>query len=217
MLGVSSEASYEELKRAYTAKAFKLHPDRHAGASADRRAASEWRMRELNASWAVLRDARRRKAYDDELARQRRAEQAHRAEPVWTPRAASVADDLPDLEPDDVLVSATQHTVLRFAPVAVLAVVLLTILIFSAYAASDGQADRPLLTTERAPVGSCVEVGPMPRDPDEAATARPELVEVDCGRVGASRVVAKVSMNQVCPSGTTAYPVVEENLAVCLQ
>jgi hypothetical protein len=128
----------------------------------------------------------------------------------------SPTDDLPDLEPDEVAVGPVQHTVLRFAPVVVLAVVLLFILIVSAYASSD-RDDPPLVTTERAPVGSCVEVAPLPTDPDEAASARPELIEVDCNRPGVSRVVAKVSINRPCPTGTTAFPVAEENLSVCLQ
>jgi hypothetical protein len=175
----------------------------------------------------VLRDTARRKAYDDELSRQRppgpnRAWSppmpgAGTATSSGSPRSAkSSTEDLPDLEPDEVPVGPVQHTVLRFAPVVVLAVVLLVILIVSAYASSDRE-DPPLLTTERAPVGSCVEVAPLPSDPDEAASARPELVEVDCRRPGVSRVVAKVSINRPCPTGSTAFPVAEENLSVCLQ
>lgn len=170
-------------------------------------------MRELNASWAVLRDTAKRKAYDQELAARAGAERPAAGAGHTAEVAADPADDLPPLEPD-LPVSATTHTVLRFAPVAVLALVLLVILIVSAYASSD--TDRPLETTERAPVGSCVVLGPMPDDPDEAATARPELIEVDCARSGASRVVAKVSINRPCPAGTSAYPVSAEALSVCL-
>lgn len=219
MLGVAPDASYEELKKAYAAKAFRLHPDRHPDASTEERAAREWRMRELNAAWAVLRDTARRAAYDEELARQRRAaEQVRTRPPSWAPadpgRPAGGAGDLPDLEADVVQVRG-ERTVLRFAPVAVLAVVLLAILIVSAYASSGGEADRGLITTERAPVGSCVQLSPRPSDPDEAATARSELIEVDCRRPGARLVVAKVAMNQVCPAGSTAHPAGE--VVVCLR
>jgi hypothetical protein len=215
VLGVSPEATYEELKKAYASKAFRLHPDRNAELDAERLEAMEWRMRELNASWAVLRDTARRQAYDAELARTTRPAPAPGSSSAMSTASVPLTDDLPDLEPE-VAMSATQHNILRFAPVGVLAVVLLVILIVSAYASSDGSGDRPLVTTERAPVGSCVELGPLPADPDEAATARPELIEVDCGRVGASRVVAKVPFNRPCPAGTTPYPVPEESLSICL-
>lgn len=210
MLGVSPEATYEELKKAYASKAFRLHPDLQGGRDPDQVEAAEWRMRELNASWSVLRDTAQRQAYDVELARQRRPT------PTAASWSATPADDLPGVEPDDVPVSATEHVLLRFAPVVVLAVVLLGLLIVTAYASTGSDDDRPLVTTERAPVGSCVELGPMPDDPDVAATARPELIEVNCRRVGASRVVAKVSMNRPCPPGATAFPVPAERLSVCL-
>lgn len=210
MLGVSPEASYDELKKAYAAKAFRVHPDLRGDRDDQQAEAAEWRMRELNASWSVLRDTEQRKRYDAELARQRRPA------PTGAMRTVDFDDDLPVVEPDDVPLGVTGHTLLRFAPVAVLAVVLLALLIVTAYASSGPEDDPPLVTTEAAPVGSCVEVGPMPDDPDVAATARPELIEVDCERVGASMVVAKVSMNRSCPSGTTAYPVPAERVSICL-
>jgi hypothetical protein len=211
VLGVAPDSSYDELKKAYAAKAFRLHPDLQGGADEDQAEAAAWRMRELNASWSVLRDSADRKQYDAELASQRR--------PAPSGGTWSVAadDGLPRVEPDDdAPLGVAEHALVRFAPVVVLAVVLLALLIVTAYASSGTDDNRPLETTEYAPVGSCVELGSVPDDPDVAATTGPELIEVDCGRVGSSRVVAKVSMNRPCPTGTTAFPVPGERLAICL-
>jgi hypothetical protein len=212
VLGVAPGASYEELKQAYTAKAFRLNPDRHAGADAAGLESAEWRMKELNASWAILRDTERRKAYDDELERSRRPRTAAPAATVW------VADDLPTPEPaddDDLPVAPLQHGMLRFAPILILAVVLLVILIVSAYAGGTADDDPRVVTTELAPVGSCVRV-------DTVATAagepsEPELVEVSCETASAARVVAKVPFPRPCPAGSSAFPITAESLSVCLQ
>lgn len=88
VLGVEPGAPAAEVRRAYLRLARTHHPDRHAEAVADERAAAEQRMRSVNEAWAVLGDPVRRRSYDEQLAGERRAS--------WTPGTPS-----PDFVPFD--------------------------------------------------------------------------------------------------------------------
>jgi molecular chaperone DnaJ len=59
ILGVSREATQEEIKRAYRQLALKYHPDRNPGDKA-----AEERFKEINEAYAVLSDPERRARYD---------------------------------------------------------------------------------------------------------------------------------------------------------
>jgi molecular chaperone DnaJ len=59
ILGVSREASYEDIKRAYRKLVFKHHPDRNP----DNRVAEE-KIREINAAYEIIGDAEKRQSYD---------------------------------------------------------------------------------------------------------------------------------------------------------
>ena len=59
VLGVSRNASSEEIKKAYREAAFKYHPDRNAGD-----AAAEEKFKNINAAYAVLGDETKRADYD---------------------------------------------------------------------------------------------------------------------------------------------------------
>jgi len=65
VLGVSPDASDDEIRRAYHARARHLHPDVVGEAGLDD-------MRELNQAWSVLKDADRRDSYDAAHGRTRR-------------------------------------------------------------------------------------------------------------------------------------------------
>uniref|UniRef100_A0A7C2FQS2 Chaperone protein DnaJ n=1 Tax=Thermus islandicus TaxID=540988 RepID=A0A7C2FQS2_9DEIN len=59
ILGVSREASQEEIKKAYRRLALEYHPDRHPGDKA-----AEERFKEINEAYAVLSDPEKRARYD---------------------------------------------------------------------------------------------------------------------------------------------------------
>lgn len=59
ILGVSSDASAEEIKKAYRKKARKLHPDRNPGDKA-----AEEQLKQVSEAYGVLNNAEQRKQYD---------------------------------------------------------------------------------------------------------------------------------------------------------
>lgn len=59
VLGVSAEASEEDIKKAYRRLVFQHHPDRNPDS-----AHAEDKIREINAAYEVIGDAERRKTYD---------------------------------------------------------------------------------------------------------------------------------------------------------
>jgi hypothetical protein len=67
VLGVSPDASEEDLRRAYLRLARRFHPDRHVGGDARAAADAEARMRRINAAWQVLGSATSRAEYDRSL------------------------------------------------------------------------------------------------------------------------------------------------------
>jgi len=64
LLGVSPEASRQELRLAFAARCRLFHPDRHATADDEMRAAATDRMREVNEAYAVARRALRDREVD---------------------------------------------------------------------------------------------------------------------------------------------------------
>jgi len=81
LLQVDASADAARIRTAYRALAAVFHPD-HAGAD------GEPRMREINAAWEVLGDAKRRAAYDAERRANRPPDPpAEPSSPPWTGRA----------------------------------------------------------------------------------------------------------------------------------
>jgi len=73
VLGVSSDVSASDLRRAFLDLARRHHPDRQSSGDASRLRSSELRMQQVNSAWQVLRDPARRAAYDAQRQRQRRS------------------------------------------------------------------------------------------------------------------------------------------------
>jgi curved DNA-binding protein CbpA len=67
VLDVESDASPNEIRKAYLALARQYHPDFHTDAGAAARAANEREMQRINEAWSVLSDEQRRAAYDRSL------------------------------------------------------------------------------------------------------------------------------------------------------
>jgi DnaJ-class molecular chaperone len=60
ILGVSKNASSDDLKKAYRKQALEWHPDKHK----DNKTAAEKRFKEINEAYQVLSDSQKRQAYD---------------------------------------------------------------------------------------------------------------------------------------------------------
>ncbi len=108
MLGVAPDATAAQIRTAYLRHARDHHPDRHLASRPAVRADHERAMREVNAAWAVLGHAGRRRRYDEErsrrtaedtprgaargsTARERRWAEEDAAKAAWRP-----FDDSPD-------------------------------------------------------------------------------------------------------------------------
>lgn len=81
VLGVTRDASLEEIRRAYRNLAKTFHPDRHAGTPEAVRAHSEQVMATVNEAYHVLSDADRRAEYDRHLAGRARVPDGPRVRP----------------------------------------------------------------------------------------------------------------------------------------
>lgn len=66
ILGVSAEATDQQIKEGYRREAMKWHPDRHEGAAA--KANADKRFKDLALAYRTLRDPTSRREYDDQLA-----------------------------------------------------------------------------------------------------------------------------------------------------
>jgi curved DNA-binding protein CbpA len=67
VLGVATDASASEIRRAYRRLARMVHPDLHRDASEVVAAEAELRIRELNSAWHTLSDPDRRRHYDTSI------------------------------------------------------------------------------------------------------------------------------------------------------
>lgn len=77
-LGLHSDASLVDIKKAFRQKASQFHPDRNTAADAPAR------FREVQEAYEVLSDATRRQAYDDNRRRNLLDDPAHTAREIWT-------------------------------------------------------------------------------------------------------------------------------------
>ncbi len=93
VLGVDPGASAAEIRKAYLARARRVHPDFHTGDDAAARARAEQQMRVLNEAWAVLGDKGRRQAYDQGLEDRRPDTRLRRPAGTPSPDFVPYSDD----------------------------------------------------------------------------------------------------------------------------
>jgi hypothetical protein len=207
VLGVPTDADTETIRRAYLAVAKASHPDRRQQDDPARRAEGERRIRAANTAWNVLRDADRREAYDLSLAGPARAEPAARAATA-APRPSGVVGARP-APPSGFVVAAEHASAWRYVPLAVVLVVLLAVLVVTAYAnAGDG---TPSDTVVRAPVpqvGDCVLVAALSQG--RVPVASP------CGNEGAYKVASITDTPRPCPPGSQALALSDQKTTLCL-
>jgi len=209
MLGVAPDAGPDEIRRAYVSLARVHHPDAAADAPPSERAGADQRMREINAAWQVLRNPRARAAYDARLRTGRvvgpspdGATSASRDRPAstsWPAPAARPASPPPP------------RSLLRFGPIALVVMVLLVVVVFTAYANKQTNVDpAPSLPTSgpRYEVGACVRVTP----------SESGLVPIDaaCGLTAAYRIAATTDLGRPCPADTTPLEVAADKITLCL-
>lgn len=76
-LGLGSDATLADIKKAFRQKASQYHPDRNAAADAAAR------FRAVQEAYEVLSDDARRQAYDDNRRRNLLDDPAHTAREIW--------------------------------------------------------------------------------------------------------------------------------------
>jgi len=129
VLGVRSDATPDEIRRAYLRLARELHPDRNPNDGS----ADELAMRDVNEAWRVLRDRASRDAYDRSLAR-----------PATAPA--------PVISEDDVVHPASFRSAVWLA---LILLVFAAIFVVTAYAGGGGSGRR---STVEDLVGRCVRI-----------------------------------------------------------
>ncbi len=206
VLGVAPDASHDEIKRAYTDLALRYHPDRSSCADDQSRQLAEFRMREINGAWAVLRNPATRAAYDARLRGEDRPPADTPVGTTPTPSAATEQAPFPNATGDPDAARPLRLGPLVFGAVLI---VCLVVVAFVVGVPKSDDGDVRVETRERFAVGACVLVSPS-----EVGLVP---VEVPCSTPDASRIVSRVDFPRPCPLGTTLVRVPGEDVALCLR
>lgn len=202
MLGVQPSAGHEGIRKAYVARALALHPDRVAHEGSEAVAAAEFRMRELNVAWEVLRDPQRRSDYDRTL---RSSTQS--GEDVAPGATRNTTTDLPEPIPDAPRSSAPHAAGWWLVPLAAAVVLVVAALLTGLAAQREGQQVLEVQTGDRFAPGMCVAV-------------RPGLDAqlVPCDDPSSGRIVEVVPHPRPCRNGDLHAVVLRsERLTLCLE
>jgi hypothetical protein len=192
-IGVSPDASRDQIRAAYRRLARRHHPDANAGDNTE--------MAALNEAWRVLNDPARRAMYDASL---RTAARPAAGAPIAEP-------DFVDDDIDDDELALDGHRRGGF-PVPLLLLVALFVMIFviTAYAyEKSGSVNGPAPTIPVdgvIQIGSCVHV-------DDDAVAR----ETPCGAPYLGVVVAVIPRDGRCPPSTEGFRDPASDGYVCLR
>ncbi len=216
-LGVSTDASVEDVRKAYLHEARQWHPDRFAGRAPLEEKQAEDRMRKLNEAWAVLGDSTRRRRYDLELSNLAGAATTI-GEAVSSEEGVSRID--PRLLDPDFLAARrrlmeddtdVRHSgVLRVITVLGFFGLLIGIFIFTAYA--QGSSGTAPITTFPAPdLGIGIDAGSCVRQTSDGS-----LQERSCDDLNDGRVVGARELDGSCPALTERELLLPNGLVVCL-
>jgi hypothetical protein len=191
LLGVTPDATFEQLRRAYRERVRELHPDTNPRASDEA-------IRQLNGAWSILSNAERRREYD------------------CTMRAAvdgksHVETSPPISDPEPASVHHPFAWVLR--PSALIIAVLLTVFVVTAYAGShvndrSTPASTPATTSDASQVGWLINQCFLPEPGHE--------VVVPCSNPDSRQVMAVLPSAAPCPPATIAYRLTGRDQEVCL-
>jgi hypothetical protein len=206
VLGAAETADHAELRRAFRLRARELHPDLHPDVDTTER------MRAIIAAWRVLGDAETRRAYDRELAAERRRAEL-RSRPAAPAPPSAPARGRPgdrDLEVDDEddryhgfdadpdryeLIDSGVLSVPRWVHhgiVGVIALVIVGLVVVTAHAGPSTGSTRPtsppIVDVAGSAVGSCVVLSPT-------------AGLVQCTGANLRRVVAELpaGSDDICP------------------
>ncbi len=187
MLGVPRRATPEEIRRAYHELARVLHPDKLDGQPGLNAEGAARRMQEVNEAWRILRDPAARASYDNSLGMRPVRMPRDGPAPSSTTEADDPEFDTPfqgrPAEPGDLTVS-----VARALPWLVVAIVLVAIFIFTAFARKDGSE----VPTPRSLIGHCV------------TSHGAGMVAVPCAGPNDGKVVAVETIASACPAESSA-------------
>lgn len=160
-------------------------------------------MREINESWAVLRDSTSRRRYDEARLAGGGSGRAPAAGTTVVPRTDEEDDDLVDVAPE---VDGFMGAVLHHLPWIVLVVLLAGIFVVTAYAAGGHKSsDQPVTTTTIPVAGTCLTVA-----------AGPVATPVPCSSPHDVRVVTRVDEMTSCPAGTERRRLFHDGLLDCV-
>lgn len=209
ILGVASDASPDDLRRAYRDLARALHPDRTIGEPTDDARRAAGRMRDVNEAWRVLREPTRRAAYDRSLAAVAgRAATGGPSGPAAGGTAGHPNHAAADLDFDFDLSTLAPRaqpgdlglSVVRALPWLAVGIVLAAIFVFTAFAGSHRTSDDPGDL-----VGRCMSTG-----------ASSAVVPVPCDAPNDGEVVLVVDRASLCPDGSSGRPVAGDRW-LCLE
>jgi hypothetical protein len=196
---VAPDAGHDELRRAYVERALHHHPDRVPTGDPEAAATADYRMRELNAAWEVLRDPKRRAACDQTLA------PAVTVAPSHATAVAAAPAPAPLHEPVD---AAHGGAWWWLGPALALAVLIVGVVV-AAVLQSDSEPRDGLdvQTGARYEPGMCVAVRPGP------------VAEiVSCDRPSSGRVVEVQHYPRPCTDGgLRAVALPAEDTTLCLE
>jgi DnaJ-domain-containing protein 1 len=198
ILGVSRTAQQATIRKAYVAKARKLHPDNFRSSAPHELKRSEELMRELNNAWTTVSDPKLRKEYDRKLVQKQKAS----VKKNFSPSASSYPQDsgIKKTNPsskyatyDDMKLNGFARVVRPFPLSILLLSVLAVVLVFALVGGSDSD---PPTKAKPSPTGIpliCIDI-------------TPETVQVPCAPGGYEAVVWEiVGPKESCPDTLLPY------------